>query len=573
MHRSVREDSPARRRIVLWIALGLLAAHLAQCLWAARRDSVTIDEFAHLPIGLHFLQTGDFSVDPANTPLARMIAAACVQLLSPTFAPEAGVDEWIMGQHLVAANPERVHEIFFVARLVIALFSAACGWIVWRWARALWGETAGLVALGLYAFAPSLLAHGHLITLDTAGTTGFMAAAWASWWMLDRPGPGRAAVLGLAVGLACLLKLSGLVVVPAIAIVVLLRADREPGYAWTAWARDAAVCLAAGLFTLNLGYGFQGIFAPLSAASLTHGAPLAALRESLPWLRLPLPLPFVNGMDMVTNVGHVQEPSYFLAGELSAEGWWYYHLAAVGLKAPLPLLLGACLGVIGWWRGWWTARRAACVVVPLIVVFATNSLFNSLYIGERHVLPVYPLLCLLAAPVFARPIEAAAARRRAGRPLTGRLGAGVLVSALGLCWYAGGTLAVAPRYLQYFNELAGGPDHGHEWLIGSNIDWGQDLIRLREWMDASGLPWTYLVYFGRIDPAAYGVRYRALTAETRTGLVAISASFLMGRPYFTFYDGRMRWMRHEAFTWLQAYDPVARVGSMFVFDLAAEPAR
>jgi hypothetical protein len=561
------------RRSVLALAVVLLGAYVAQCAWAARRDSVTIDEFAHLPIGLHFVQTGDYSMDPCNTPLARVIAALCVQVRPPVFHPEAGADEWMMGKHLIASNPDSFHDVYFVARLVIALFGALCGLIVWLWARALWGETTGLVALGLFAFTPSLLAHGHLITLDMAGTTGFMAASWAAWWMLERPGPARAALVGAAIGVACLLKLAGLVLVASLAIVVLLRADRERGYSWLRWAGDGAVCLVAALLTLNLGYGFQGTFAPLGEASLTHGGLLAGMREALPWLRLPLPLPFLNGVDMVLNVGKVQEPAYFLAGELSADGWWYYHLAAVALKAPLPLLLAAGLCLAGLAAGGWRASRWYCLVVPLVVVFAANALFNSLYLGERHVLPVYPLLCMLAAPVFARPIEALAARRRAARPAGRRLLAGATLSAAGMLWFAGGTLAIAPRYLQYFNEAAGGPEHGHEWLIGSNIDWGQDLIRLAEWMDEHDVPWIQLVYFGRVDPQAYGVRYRPLGSTTRHGLVAISASFLMGRPYFAPYDGRMRWVRHGTFTWLQAYRPLARVGAMFVYDLDEGPAR
>ena len=38
--------------------------------------------------------------------------------------------------------------------------------------------------------------------------------------------------------------------------------------------------------------------------------------------------------------------------------------------------------------------------------------------------------------------------------------------------------------LSYFNELAGGPRQGHKRLLGSNLDWGQDLLYLAEWCDA-----------------------------------------------------------------------------------------
>jgi len=43
---------------------------------------------------------------------------------------------------------------------------------------------------------------------------------------------------------------------------------------------------------------------------------------------------------------------------------------------------------------------------------------------------------------------------------------------------------VYPHSLSYFNELAGGPKNGHAHLIDNNIDWGQDLFALRDWLDA-----------------------------------------------------------------------------------------
>ena len=56
------------------------------------------------------------------------------------------------------------------------------------------------------------------------------------------------------------------------------------------------------------------------------------------------------------------------------------------------------------------------------------------------------------------------------RPLAG------LLVALALLWTAFSTLSVYPHQLAYFNELAGGPEEGHRHLLGSNLDWGQDLL-------------------------------------------------------------------------------------------------
>src|SRR5438876_11457836 len=50
-------------------------------------------------------------------------------------------------------------------------------------------------------------------------------------------------------------------------------------------------------------------------------------------------------------------------------------------------------------------------------------------------------------------------------------------------WSTYSSLSIYPHSLSYFNELAGRPDKGWEHLVDSNIDWGQDLLFLKTWMD------------------------------------------------------------------------------------------
>jgi hypothetical protein len=73
---------------------------------------------------------------------------------------------------------------------------------------------------------------------------------------------------------------------------------------------------------------------------------------------------------------------------------------------------------------------------------------------------------------------------------------------------AGSSLRTAPHQLAYLNEFIGGPGEGHRYLLDSNIDWGQDLKGLKEYMDREGLPSVYLSYFGTAPPEAHGIRYR-----------------------------------------------------------------
>ena len=546
-----------------WIAVALLALFAVQAEIASRRDSVTVDEFVHLPVGLDALYTGDLSRDPINPPLTRMIAALPLLAMSPAFAPPPNTPHWSLGYLLMQRNASEYQSLYVAARRAIIGLALLLGFLVYRWSLELYGRPAAHAALALYALSPDLLAHGHLVTLDLAGALGFALTAYATWRMLARAELAGAAWVGAAFGLASLLKLSGFVLVFTVAAALVARAfERGPSVrriSWQGWLARIAVMGVTGVLVINAGYAFRGTFAPLSTLRLDPNGTLAGIAKSAPWLGLPLPRSFVEGVDMVLNVGTEKEPSFFLFGDLTSEGWWYYHLAAFAVKTPIPLLILSLVALGAWALGRSRGVREYCLVLPVLILFASNSLFNSLQIGVRHVLPVLPMLIVLASPWVA---DALAGFRRTGAARAAAVAAAVL-----LAWYAVGTLAVAPRYLQYFNESVGGPDGGHRALVDSNIDWGQDLIRLREHMTREGIDHVDLAYFGRVDPRVYGIRFVPLERTSRSRHVAISATFLMGRPYFWYLGNQLRWVPAETYAWLREREPVGRVGSMFLFNL------
>ena len=125
----VKHDSSVSIRARL-IICALFAVFIVQAMAAARRDSVTIDEFAHLPVGLYALSTGDLSLDPINPPHTRMLAALPLLLDPPAFDPPPGTTEWDMGYHLMERNGARYHQILVRARTVIvaAAVLLGCSW-------------------------------------------------------------------------------------------------------------------------------------------------------------------------------------------------------------------------------------------------------------------------------------------------------------------------------------------------------------------------------------------------------------------------------------------------------------
>jgi hypothetical protein len=198
----------------------------------------------------------------------------------------------------------------------------------------------------------------------------------------------------------------------------------------------------------------------------------------------------------------------------------------------------------------------ASILVPfasLVVIFSTVSNLN---IGIRHVLPALPFLFLLMGPIF----------RTCADPRRNRAAAGVAAVAIGAGVWNAATLH--PDHLTFFNAIAGGPERGREWLLDSNLDWGQDLYRVKPAADAidPDAP-LYLLYFGHVDPALYGISYRLVPATPVEGLVAVSENFLGGYDYLTVSpEGAMVGVSADAVAWLRDRTPVRRLGSIALYD-------
>jgi hypothetical protein len=86
-------------------------------------------------------------------------------------------------------------------------------------------------------------------------------------------------------------------------------------------------------------------------------------------------------------------------------------------------------------------------------------------IGTRHILPVFVALAVAGACAVAWALP-----RLEGRNAATAAVALLLVSA------AGSSAWAHPDYLAYFNVIAG--DRPEQWLVDSDLDWGQDVKRL-----------------------------------------------------------------------------------------------
>jgi hypothetical protein len=126
-----------------------------------------------------------------------------------------------------------------------------------------------------------------------------------------------------------------------------------------------------------------------------------------------------------------------------------------------------------------------------ILVFFCLAVSSGMNIGFRHLLPIYPFLFVWLGGCVGVLWASRSSLKKAG------------VFLLGL-WLGWGALSNYPDYLAYFNEVTEPADR-YKVLADSNLDWGQDLKGLKQWMDEHNIPKIHLAYFGTADPAYYGI--------------------------------------------------------------------
>lgn len=584
-------------RVPVTVAAALLLTHAGLLAWSGWRHSPTLDEVGHLPAGLAIWQYGRFDLYRVNPPLVRAVAAAPVALLPhetdwSKFSDAPGArPEWAIGSDFIRANGERSFWLFALARWACIPFSLIGAIVCWRWARAVFGEAAGLIALSAWCFSPDMLGNGSMITPDVAAAAFGALAAYCFWRWLRAPGWPAALAAGVALGLAELAKMTWIVLFGLWPLIWLITrvADRQrlasappstaglrPPARWSNPAQLAAILLI-GLYVLNLGYAFDGSFRRLDSypffsrvlaggETRNRNSDPPANRFAGTWagaLPVPLPYDYVTGLDLQKQDFEVGKFSY-LAGEFKHGGWWYYYLYAAGVKLPLGLLLLIPIAAAAA-----LDRRARLplidvlpLVIPPLVVFALVSSQTGFNRYFRYVLPALPFLFVWISrvAVLRAPAEGTGGvRQRLAR-------AGWFTAVGAMVWAIASSLYYFPHSLSYFNELAGGPRRGHEHLIDANIDWGQDLLYLKDWIDRhpEARPLT-VTYEGFFDPRVAGVDFprtpplapdgdRAAAAHLQPGWHAVSVSYL----------------RHPShvYDYLLEFEPAALAGySIYIFHL------
>ena len=574
-----------------YIVAAILAIMLAISIGTALGDAAIMDEVAHIPSGYSYIKYHDYRLNPEHPPILKDLAGIPLQFLNVTFptdeqfwATDAN-GQWNAGWRFMYLPGNDTEKIIFWSRFPIVLLSLLLGFFIFKWAKELFGVKAGLLALVLYAFDPNILGHDHYVTTDLGIAAFSVFAFYFFVKYLKDPSWKMTALAGVFLGLAQLAKFSAVLLFPifglSLLICIFFRKDKLKYSFWgiskikkfwlqkfchyaATFAVIVIVCFAmiwvvyeANIYKMPAEKVHQLIDTQLYGGTQNIAAPYLHKMADSPVLR-PL-AQYFTGFFMVFGRVAGGNTTYFF-GQVTNQSFREYFPLVFLIKEPLPILIlllsALAISIYFILRNnladfprhiWKNAKNyldghiAETAMLLFVALYAYVSITGNLNIGFRHLFPILPFMYIL----ISKEIIFLWARLR-GK--TRKIYSAVV--AVLLLWLVAETAFAYPYYLAYFNETIGGSKNGYKYVTDSNVDWGQDLKRLKSFVDENNIDKIRVDYFGGGSKA---VIWHADSGQ-EPGWYAISATFIQNSLYYKITEGK------PDYEWLREREPYATIG-------------
>ena len=524
----------------------LLLVIVLQLVLMARDNSATFDEPFHIYAGYLQWKHGYVLLNPPLITRFFTLSVLGMNLPEPPITSdlpggERTYDnlEFQGGKALVFQND--TNAILFRTRMTAMVFTVVLALLVFAAARDMFGVGAGLIALALMAFDPTLMGHSALATLDAGNACLMFWAIYAFYRYVKSPTAWRLIATGVIVGLALAAKHSAILLFPTMGVLAIIevvwRGKLELAAPPVRAGRHAmrlalalAVIFAISMTILWGAYGFRyapGDAVPFNPPMQTQldrvpSALEGRLLGEIDRLHL-LPAPYTYAFANILR----QAKSYtsYLMGVAYPHAVWFYFPITLLIKSSLTFLILLVISAGAVAIGAVRLSRGILYMGISAVVFMAFAVTGGMNIGVRHILPVYVFLSV--------PIAGAA------WSLMQRNRIWIYAVAALLVFQAGSVLHAYPAYISYTNEAFGGPANSYKYVSDSSSEWGQQLNAVRRYVEGRGIKNCWFAYFNQamMDFRSFGIPCTPLlTAEYQTpdtppaidGTVLISAAVLSG---------------------------------------------
>jgi hypothetical protein len=533
---------------------------------AARQDAPIMDELAHIPAGYSYIKYFDYRLNPEHPPLIKALSAipllfqsASRRINFPTNSDawQNQVNaQWEIGNEFLYKSGNDADNIVFYSRLFPILLTLILIAFTYFWASELMGKWWALLPAALIGFSPNFLAHGHYVTTDVGASLGFLMGIYFFLKPIYSPTQKNIILAGLAFGFAELLKFSTVLLVPLFIAIVfiiflekIIREIKSPvtdklkrilKYFYQDFGRLFLIFIIGGIviylvyFIFTINYPAAKQYSDASFILQSFGKrwladPVIAISQN-PILR-PIGQ-YLLGVLMVMQRSSGGNTSYFL-GQISAAGSRLYFPAVFLMKETLPALIIIFFSIFyaiceifkkiikgknaikAAFNEYLATSFSEFTMLLFVIGYWAYSMMSPLNIGFRHIMPTLPFIYILITQSvkkwFAsspKPIAEGLAEKFLNfiNKLI-NLFVKILLLTILTGWLIIGSFSTYPYFLSRFNEIFGGASNGYKYVTDSNFDWGQDLKRLKEFVDnpPNGVQIDKIAvdYFGGGNPKYY----------------------------------------------------------------------
>ncbi|MBD3244522.1 MAG: phospholipid carrier-dependent glycosyltransferase [Candidatus Moranbacteria bacterium] len=566
-------------------------------------DTAIRDEMPHIVAGYSYLTQFDYRLNPEHPPLVKQLSAFPLLFMDINFPDQDPAwknevnDQWELGNTFLYKSGNDADKMIFWGRIPIVILTLLAAWIIFLWtARIFSSKIAGLLSMALFVFSPNIIAHGRFITTDM-GVAAFSVFALYSWWsFLKNPNKKNFIIAALLQAALHLAKFSSPLFMPVLLLMTIFSIifDKKD------WNLKKRIKIFLGGFVfatliagLIIGAWYQifmfkmplEVQQDLIQASIAddhfNNAGLATKLTELS--RISFLRPFVQymlGFFMVAAHASYGHTTYFL-GEVG-QNWPHYYFVAYLLKEPIAsqiiLYLAIILSIASIVKflklNKNNSKRKGLILeflkkYNILVAFACLiggfffiGMRAKLQLGIRYIVPIFPYLYILISAITVLGVKYLFKEQLKQKTKKFFI---VAFFVFLFFWLFVINILTFPAYLAYFNEYIGGSAQGWRYMIDSNLDWGQDLKRLKFFMKENNIKSIKVDYFGGGDLDYYlGKDNYTLWGYDKgptKGWIAISVNAIQWNSANKGDKMSYHWLTDN-------YEPVKKIGnSIFVYHI------
>lgn len=495
-------------------------------------SALTSDEVSHIPAGYYYLKTQRYFINAEHPPLIKDIAAVPLLFLNlnlPEISEEQKYEniQWDFGSSFLFSAGNDPDLITFWSRTVIILFNGLLLFLVYYFAKRVFGVLPSLIFLFLIIFSPNFIGHSSLVVFDVPlALLSLLSILTFSLFLRDltenRKYWKRFILSVIFTSLALLTKFQALFLFPALfsggLIFILFKEKsfwKKYLLLFTLFSLLVLILIGTihGLQTTNMTVeGFQ------HQISYSYPSQFPQIGKNLLYQLVALNIFVLNGlieylvglMMVFSRAAGAWQATYFMGNVYGSEGAGPTYFPILFLtKETLGFLILFFLVIF---LSIWDFLKNSNLNLKLInffknpfntlcflffVVYSSFSLTLRLNIGLRHIFPLTFLLYILTAKEINKWLFLNILIRKKQIKLS-LLFLSFFVIII-FSWFS-----VYPYYLSYYNIFGGGTWQGYKIATDSNYDWGgQDVKKLAKWTRENKIDKIYTHIFSNVPLKYY----------------------------------------------------------------------